>query len=100
MTSYDGIVSNLVDLAGFSEDLKRFRSCLHCKEVLEQRDKRLRMTTAADPDLVKYYTHLQSILDEGMYLNTYISISRIFFFIVIFRFHEFFLCNILISRIF
>jgi len=64
-TSIDGLVSNLVDLAGFSEDLKRFRCCLHCKDVLEERDKRLRMTTAADPDIVKYYTHLQSILDEG-----------------------------------
>lgn len=63
--TYDGLVSNLVDLAGFAEAQRHFRSCLFCKEVLDKRDHRLSIQTAPDPDLVKYYTHLQKLLSQG-----------------------------------
>ena len=58
--SYDRIMSNLVDLAGFAEAQRNFRSCQHCKEVLDQRDQRLSLATAPDPQLVMYYEKLQS----------------------------------------
>ena len=67
--SYDGIVSNLVDLAGFAEAQRNFRSCLNCKAVLDQRDLRLSMTSAPEPDLLKYYAHLQSVLQQGMQMS-------------------------------
>ena len=63
--TYDGLVSNLVDLAGFAEAQRNFRSCLLCKEVLDKRDHRLSIKTAPDPQLVKYYTHLQKLLTQG-----------------------------------
>lgn len=63
--TYDGLMSNLVDLAGFAEAQRNFRSCLHCKEVLDKRDLRLSIKTAPDPELVKYYSHLQKLLVQG-----------------------------------
>ena len=62
--TYDGLVSNF-----FADTQNNFRSCQHCKEVLEQRDKRLRIKTAPDPALVKYYSHLRDLLREGEALS-------------------------------
>ncbi len=35
--TYDGLVSNLVDLAGFAEAQRNFKSCQLCKEVRQSR---------------------------------------------------------------
>ena len=40
---YDAIVSNLADIAGFTEAQSNFRSCQYCKEVLQRRDARVRL---------------------------------------------------------
>lgn len=58
---YDDLITNFLDFAGFAEDQRSFRSCKLCKEVLDKRDQRLRIKTAPDPDLVRYYTHLQKL---------------------------------------
>jgi len=63
--TYDVLVSNFLDLTGFADDQRSFRSCKLCKEVLDKRDQRLRIKTAPDPDLVRYYGHLQKILSQG-----------------------------------
>lgn len=63
--TYDGFVSNFLDFAGFAEDQRSFRCCKLCKEVLDKRDQRLRIKTAPDPDLVRYYSHLQKLLSQG-----------------------------------
>ena len=59
------MVSNFLDLTGFADDQRSFRSCKLCKEVLDKRDQRLRIKTAPDPDLVRYYGHLQKMLSQG-----------------------------------
>jgi len=61
----DELITNLLDFAGFGEDQRSFRSCKLCKEVLDKRDQRLRIKTAPDPDLVRYYCHLQKLLSQG-----------------------------------
>jgi rabenosyn-5 len=68
--TYDGLVSNLVDLAGFAESQRNFRSCLLCKEVLDKRDSRISLISAPDPDLVRYYQHLQKLLGQGEQMSS------------------------------
>ena len=64
-TTYDGLVSNLVDLAGFADSQRNFRSCQLCKEVLNQRDQRLMMKTLPDPKLVKLYSCFRELMSDG-----------------------------------
>jgi len=75
--TYDGLVSNLVDLAGFTDSQSNFRSCQLCKEVLSQRDQRLLVKTAPDPALVKHYSDFRELMNKGELLSEkYRSLSK------------------------
>jgi len=75
--TYDGLVSNLVEFAGFTESQSNFRSCRLCKEVLSQQDQRSLNKTAPDPNLVKYYSHFRKLMNEGELMSEkYRSLSE------------------------
>lgn len=62
---YDHLMSNLVDLAGFTESQSHFRSCCYCREVLERRDALVRMATQPPTKLVLFYNQLHKFMNEG-----------------------------------
>lgn len=68
-TSYEGLVSNLADLAGLAEGQRNFRSCPLCKEVLERRDGLVQLASAPQPDLVRYYEHLRNLMTQGSQMS-------------------------------